>query len=362
VAALPRWIGLGVATAAAAVAFDRIGLPSAALFAALLVGLAAALIPPRMPEIRPGVFRAAQAITGVSLGVYVQSSSLNAVAGAWLPVTIVSAGTLALSLLCGWALVRTVALDPPTAALGMVAGGASGIVGMARELGADDRLVAVMQYLRVLVVVVLTPVLVAVAFPRPHGGGGPTPANAPVLGTAHDWLLMAAALALGALAAVLTRIPAGSLLGPMVVAALLAVLIGDFRVPAIAREPAFAAIGLQVGLRFTPQLVRQAGRVLVPTLLCILGLLVACFGLALVLDVTTDASLLDAYLATTPGGLYAVLAAAFGTGADTTFVIAVQSLRVFVMILLAPVAVRKLVLRYEAKIVHAADADPVARA
>jgi uncharacterized protein len=233
---------------------------------------------------------------------------------------------------------------------------------MARELGADDRLVAVMQYLRVLVVVVLTPVLVAVAFPRPHGGGGATPANAPVLGTADDWLLMAAALALGALAAVLTRIPAGSLLGPMVVAALLAVLVGDFRVPAIAREPAFAAIGLQVGLRFTPQLVRQAGRVLVPTLLCILGLLVACFGLALVLDVTTDASLLDAYLATTPGGLYAVLAAAFGTGADTTFVIAVQSLRVFVMILLAPVAVRKLVLRHEAKIVHAADADPVARA
>jgi hypothetical protein len=38
VAALPRWIGLAVATAAAAVAFDRIGLPSASLFAALLVG------------------------------------------------------------------------------------------------------------------------------------------------------------------------------------------------------------------------------------------------------------------------------------------------------------------------------------
>jgi uncharacterized protein len=54
-------------------------------------------------------------------------------------------------------------------------------------------------------------------------------------------------------------------------------------------------------------------------------------------------SLLDAYLATTPGGLYAVLAAAFGTGADTTFVIAVQTLRLFVMVLLAPLVVRRLV-------------------
>jgi membrane AbrB-like protein len=218
-----------------------------------------------------------------------------------------------------------------------------------------------MQYLRVLVVVVLTPILVAVAFGHPHGtDAGATPGSAPVIGDIRDWALTAAALAVGASAAVLTRTPAGSLLGPMVAAAVLTLLLGDFQVPAILREPAFAAIGLQVGLRFTPKLIREAGRLLVPTLLCILGLLVACFGLALLLDATTDASLLDAYLATTPGGLYAVLAAAFGTGADTTFVIAVQTLRLFVMVLLAPVVVRRLVLRNDQKIVPAADADPVA--
>jgi membrane AbrB-like protein len=130
----------------------------------------------------------------------------------------------------------------------------------------------------------------------------------------------------------------------MIVAAILALTVGEgFQVPAILREPAFAAIGLQVGLRFTPSLLRQAGRLLIPALLCIAGLLVACFGLALLLHAASDASLLDAYLATTPGGLYAVLAAAFGTGADTTFVIAVQTLRLFVMVLLAPVAVRHLI-------------------
>src|SRR3954465_11891363 len=155
-----------------------------------------------MPEVSPGVFRVAQAVTGVSLGVYVQSSSLNAVADAWLPVAVVSAGTLVLSLACGWVLGRTVGLDPPTAALGMVAGGASGIVGMAHELGADDRLVAVMQYLRVLVVVVLTPVLVALAFPHPHGGGSAaTSPNAPVVGSLRDWAFVAASLVIGAVMA-----------------------------------------------------------------------------------------------------------------------------------------------------------------
>src|SRR4051812_23507250 len=223
---LIRWLALAAATAVAAVAMDRIGLPSASLFAALLVGLAAALSSQRMPEVPANTFRVAQAVTGASLGVYVQSSSLSAVANAWLPVTIVSAGTLFLSLVCGRALVRWVKLDPPTAALGMVAGGASGIVGMAHELGADDRLVAVMQYLRVLVVVVLTPILVALAFGHPHGHDtGATPANGPVIGSAHDWLLMGTALAVGGLAATVARIPAGSLLGPMIVAAILTLAI-----------------------------------------------------------------------------------------------------------------------------------------
>ena len=53
----------------------------------------------------------------------------------------------------------------------MVAGGASGIVGMADDLGGDDRLVAFMQYLRVLIVVLVTPLLVPIAFSGHHVAG-----------------------------------------------------------------------------------------------------------------------------------------------------------------------------------------------
>jgi Transition state regulatory protein AbrB len=61
------------------------------------------------------------------------------------------------------------------------------------------------------------------------------------------------------------------------------------------------------------------------------------------LELTAGVSLHDAYLATTPGGVYAVLAIAVGAGGDTTFILAVQTLRVVVMILLAPLAVRRVV-------------------
>ncbi len=46
----------------------------------------------------------------------------------------------------------------------MVAGGASGLVAIARELGADDRVVAVVQYLRVALVTASMPIAVTLIY------------------------------------------------------------------------------------------------------------------------------------------------------------------------------------------------------
>ena len=341
---MTRWAGLTAATLAVGLALDALGLPSPFLFGALLLGLAVALARPGTLEVPDPAFGAAQAVVGVALGTYLQSSSLSALGDDWLPVTLVSAATLAVSLGAGVVTARVTDVDRTTAALGMVAGGASGIVTMARELGGDDRLVAFMQYVRVLIVVLLTPILVAVAFPG-SGGGTSAAAGVPVWGDARDWAVTLGLGVAGAGFGRLIRLPAGTLLGPMILAGAvtLSAPAGWFVAPASLQDAAFAVIGLQVGLRFTVATVRQTGRLLVPVLASVAVLLVACFGLAVVLDATTSVSLLDAYLATTPGGLYAVLAAAVGAGANTTFIVAVQGLRVVVMVLLAPLAVRRLV-------------------
>jgi membrane AbrB-like protein len=340
-----RWGGMAAAIAAAGWALGTAGLASSYLFGALLVGIAIALAAPGRLDVPARAFTAAQAIAGVALGTYLDSSSLDAIADGWLPLALVTAATLAISLAAGALLARTTALDPATAALGMVAGGASGIVGISGELGADDRLVAFMQYLRVLLIVLLTPLVVAIAFPGAHVHA-PAPAPPP-LGDARGWLLALAVAAAGAAAGVRARVPGGALLGPMAIAALLTLAVpgGEFDVPALLRETAFALIGLQVGLRFTVATIRQLGELLVPVLLGVIGVLAACALLAVVLDATTSVSLRDAYLATTPGGLYAVLAVALGSDADAAFILAAQGLRLIVMIALAPVVVRWLVRR-----------------
>lgn len=343
-----RWAGLAAATLAVSLALDAIALPSPFLFGALLLGLAVALVSTAAAgvlDIPIGLFGAAQSAVGVALGAYLQSSSLNALGEDWLPVTLVSAATLGVSLAAGTVMARVTEVDRVTASLGMVAGGASGIVTMARELGGDDRLVAFMQYLRVLVVVLLTPVLVAIAFPSQNGGSTAAVTGVPLMGDARDWLVTLGLGVVGSLFGRLIRLPAGALLGPMILAGAVTLSApeGWFVVPGAIQDAAFAIIGLQVGLRFTVQTIRQTGRLLVPVLVSVLVLLLACFGLAVILDAVTSVSLLDAYLATTPGGLYAVLAVAVGAGANTTFIVAVQGLRVVVMVLLAPLAVRRII-------------------
>jgi uncharacterized protein len=320
---------------------DKIGLPSSYLFAALLMGLAYALLAPGRVTMFPGGFQAGQAITGVALGTFLHTSTLTGLGTRWIPVIIVSIATLGVTIAAGVVLARVTRLDRPTASLGMVAGGASGIVAMAGDLGADDRLVAFMQYLRVLIITLLTPLLVPLFFGG-HASGGPDPG--PVIGTAAGWALTAGASVAGVLAGPRLRFPAPAFFGPLVLTSVLSLTgaIGDTDVPPIAREVGFSLIGLQIGLGFDRATLRQIAQVAWLVLAAIGLLLAACFVLAWVLELTAGVSLLDGYLATTPGGLYAVLPIAYGSGADTTFVLAVQGLRLLAMILAAPAVVRLL--------------------
>jgi membrane AbrB-like protein len=341
-----RWLAVALATVLVALGLSAVGFPSPTLFAALVVGLVYALsVAGRAPLAVPGPPTiAAQALIGVSLGVAVDADTLRAVGHDWAPVLLVTAGTLGISLGAGLVMSRVTGLDRPTACLGLIAGGASGIVAMADELGADSRLVAFMQYLRVLVVVITAPLLAHLLV---SGGGGhsgvATPGGA---GLGADLAFTAVCGVGGVLLGRVLRFTASVLLVPLVLAAAASIsgLAGDAHVPDLLAQAAFATIGLQVGLRFTLASLRAVGRLLLPTLLSIVVLIGACAALALVLLPLTDGVTFgDAYLATTPGGLYAILAAAASLGGNTTFVVAVQALRVFAMVLAAPPLVRLLV-------------------
>lgn len=332
-----RWGLLVGLTAAATAGIAALGVPSPALFAGLLVatGLALAGRAPQRVPVRAST--GAQAVIGVVIGVLAQPDTLAAVARDWLPVLLVGVGTLVVSMAAGLVLGLRRGVTPVTGMLALTAGGASGLVAVSRELGGDDRLVAVVQYLRVGIVTATMPV---VAFGAMVGGSGPAPDTG--AGWPVDLGFLVACTTVGLGLATLTRIPAGGLLGPMTVALALGLTGYSFGAspPELVVEVAYAVIGWQAGVRFTRAALRTVVGALPLATALIGAVMVACAGLGLLLSRLTGVTPLEGYLATTPGGVYAVLATAISAGGDVTFVVAVQVLRVVVMLLVAPVLAR----------------------
>jgi membrane AbrB-like protein len=311
----------------------------------MLVALCFALLAPARLKLPNRAFKFAQVVVGAGIGTFLQGAALSGLGWRWVALALVGAATLGITTAGGLLLSRVTALDRPTAALGMVAGGASGMVAMAEELGGDERLVAFMQYTRVIAVTALTTLAIPIAFGANASGGAETVSLGP-LGEPSGWALVLIAGAIGVALGLVLRLPAPALLGPLILTAVLplsGLLPADVEVPAVVRDLAFGLIGVRVGLGFDLQALRQIAGTAHSIAVAIAALIGICFLLGWALALTADVSLLDGYLATTPGGIFAVLPIASGSDANTTFVLAAQSLRLIVMVLVAPFAVRLMV-------------------
>ena len=209
---------------------------------------------------------------------------------------------------------------------------------------ADTKIVALMQYMR-LVAVVLTASVVA-RFLVHHAPGTPSPfpgQSAGALHTWHDYVLMPLVAIVGVLAGRLVRLPTANLLGPM----FLGLVISAFHLfrpvwPMWIPPLTYVIIGFYVGLLFDRQSLRQAGRLL-PLLLANIAVLIASCALAgLAFSKIIGASPLSGYLASSPGGGDTISIIAFGCGADVSLIFTVQIFRAVVIMFTGPFLARVL--------------------
>ena len=108
---------------------------------------------------------AAQGVLGVYIGTMVHRDALGALGlGLADRASASRSPRCVLSIVAGALLGLHRDVSPLTGALALVAGGASGLVAIARELGGDDRVVAVVQYLRVALVTASMPIVVTLVY------------------------------------------------------------------------------------------------------------------------------------------------------------------------------------------------------
>lgn len=284
---------------------------------------------PRLP------FVASQALIGTMIAGNLDREILSRVLDDWAVFLAIVLAVVLASSLIGYVLAKRQILPGTTAVWGTSAGAASVMVLMADAYGADARLVAFMQYLRV-VCVASTATLMA-AFVFNISGGTPPPF---VLFPPVNWLGLGqtiAATAFFSYAGYLLRIPAGPMILPMAGVAVVA----SFGLITIELPPwllalAYAMVGWRIGLAFTRRLLRHAARAL-PQVLLSIALLIGLGGcLAFLLWWLLDIDPLTAYLATSPGGLDSVAIIAASTHVDMPFVLALQTLRFLVILALGP--------------------------
>ncbi len=329
-----KWALLVAGTIVLAGFLELAGLPAALLLGAMAAAIlvetnGGELRVPRLP------YYAAQVVIGCMIARVITPTIVATFVKDWpLLVGAMLVAVVASSLL-GWGLGRLGILEGTTAVWGLSPGAANVMLLMADAFGADIRLVAFMQYLRVVMVAVAASVLAR--FVVHHHGT----ATAPIIWfPPPHWIPLAETIAIGLLGGIIgrvSRMPAGILLVPMLAGAILhGTGLVTIELPPWLLALSYAFLGWNIGMGFTRDILAHALRVLPQTIFAIFALMLICGGLAFVLVKAVGMDPLTAYLATSPGGMDSAAIIGASTKVDLSFVMALQTVRFMVVILIGP--------------------------
>ena len=336
---LAQWAILVAASMPLATLLEIVGLPAAWLLGPMIAGIlvgsnGGTIRAPRLP-----VF-AAQTVVGCLVARAITGEIVLRFVKDWPLFLSVILSIVAASTTLGWLLARLKVLPGTTAVWGTAPGGASIMMLMAGAFGADARLVALMQYLRVVLVAVVASAVARQWLVAPGGAAVPSPSPSPAL---HWWDLVFTLLIAGfggALGFGL-KIPAGGLLVPMMIGALLKGLgLVTITLPQGLLAMCYAFLGWSVGLGFTRDILIHAARVLPQVLLSIVSIIGICALSALVLVKAAGIDPMTAYLATCPGGVDSIAIIGASSHADLSFVMTLQTLRLLIVLMAGPALAR----------------------
>jgi len=343
---LKHWLSLALGTVVLAWALKPWVASASALLAGMLVAILLGL---RGTSIRmPGIaVSLSQALAGVAIASTMHVDGLTTVVQYGWAIGLAAVATLAGALATGFALMRLTSLPGTTAPWGCLPGAAAAMGSLASQNGGDGVVVSIMQYLRV-ALVLGSGSLIAHWLSTPVSAAMPASAPAVAWPEAALGALVSAALAgAGTWIAIRMRISAGTLLVPLVLgAAWMFAGVAPLHVPRMGLDLGFMIIGWSIGLQFRRPIIKPL-LLSLPSIFCaVLALMAICGIVAWVLTLLIPINGVTAYLATSPGGLDSVTALGLGAGADMNFVTAMQTARLFSVILFGPALVKFLCERY----------------
>lgn len=297
----------------------------------------------KLQGIHPFWRQLGQAILGIELAHSFKVSIIHTFEVHFILILITVLITIIISILSGVVLWRFSSASMMTCLFGSTPGGISAMPSIAEEVGANTLVVSIMQTLRILLVVGLIPLYVESLLPHSEKI---TPAIHLSDFTFHSFLWTVCLIIGGCGGALIwkkIKMPAPWLIGSMlgaVIMQLLGTLVYENRVMAYwpPHLTIFAQIliGTSIGSRIRSEMFKGLRQIFIVSLVSTLSLVLLMISISAVISEFTHIPLVTCILAFAPGGVAEMSTAAVALHADSTFVLAVQTIRLMIILILLP--------------------------
>jgi len=281
---------------------------------------------------------AMRSILGVAVGATFTTTLLISMAAMWPTLLMIPVMVACIAVIGVPYFQRVWGFDFATSYYSAMPGGLQDMLAFGEEAGGDVRALSLIHATRVMVVVVALPFIL-----QGYWGAdltNPPGAAASTIDPSQMWLMVFCGIAgwQGAKALVMFG---ASILGPLILAAIMALLgVLQHRPPAEAIWMAQFFIGMTVGTKYAGVTGAEVRKDVAAALGFCLILIALTFVFAEAVHLFHLAPPMETLLAFAPGGQAEMTVLALIVGADMAFVIAHHVLRIFVVILGAPIAAR----------------------
>ncbi|MBT4889638.1 MAG: AbrB family transcriptional regulator [Rhodospirillales bacterium] len=227
--------------------------------------------------------------------------------------------------------------DRPTAFFSAVPGGLTNMVITGGAMGGDDRTIALIHSIRIMLTVLIIPLWFRIMEGTTSINASDISATLIDLGVKDVFILSFVGVA-GFFTAKILRIPAYPLVGPMIASAAIHLAgMTSAKPPIELVNLAQIVVGSSIGCRFIGTSIRKVPRTLICGILTGLFMLGAAALAAFLLAPYTDASFTALWLAFAPGGLPEMALMSIALGVDPAFVSSHHLYRVLLLVILAPI-------------------------
>lgn len=332
-----------IAAVAGGAGFVKIKVPAGALIGSMLSVALLNIITGGHSEFPAYVRFFTQVTTGAFIGAKISKADVHSLKDIIIPVIILSACMLGFGVTSGWLLARYTRLDIVTALFASAPAGIADMTLASTYFNAEAAKVALLQVVRLISVLALTPMLAKLLSKKYlplSGNGKAAPETVAYKGSLPDVIkTLAVGLACGT-AGYLSGFPAGAISFSMIGCATYNIYKGHAYMPLRLRQFVQCFAGAYIGGMITRSQVFEMLMMYEVVIAVILAFYILNFIISLLLVIFCRMDVITALLSSSAGGLTDMALIADELGADRAKVVAMQLIRVIGIVTLYPLLIK----------------------